>query len=63
MKKEYIIVEWTEKYGWCLFHLGGYDLQECEKLLQKLQEKHPNKQLKIEETISEENWWNQGGLD
>ena len=55
---EYIIAEYSDKYGWCLFRLAGYDLDIAKQILVKLQKEYSNKQLKIEAVNSAECWWN-----
>lgn len=63
MAKEYVINEWTKENGWCLFTLGGFDLERCKQKLAKVQSENPNTIFEIAVTNSENNWWNQGGLD
>ena len=57
-KKEYIIVEKTERNGWCLFRLAGYDQTKAEQQLTELTKQYPHKELKIEEIAKEDCWWN-----
>lgn len=56
-KREYIIVEKTERNGWCLFRLAGYDKAKAEQKLAELVKEYPHKELKIEEIVQEDCWW------
>ena len=58
IKKEYIIVEKTERNDWCLFRLAGYDKTKAEQKLAELVKQYPHKELKIEEIAKEDCWWN-----
>lgn len=64
MKKEYIITENTERYGFCLlFTLGKRTEEEANKALEKARLENPNKELRLEEVEEKDAWWNQGWLD
>jgi hypothetical protein len=55
---EYIVQEFTEKYGWCLFRLAGAKKEHAEQVLKKAQLENPDKQLRLEEVESKDCWWN-----
>lgn len=58
-KKEYIIVEKTERNGWCLFRLvAGKTEKEARKALVKAKQEYPHKELRLEVVPQEDCWWN-----
>jgi hypothetical protein len=56
---EYIITENTATYGWCLHRLGGKTRERAEQILAEEQAQYPDKELRIEECVSADCWWNQ----
>jgi len=57
METEFIIAELTKHNGWCCCALAGKTRERAEKVLQEVQKKHPEKQLRIEEVESASCWW------
>ena len=58
-RKEYIITENTENYGWCLFRLvAGNTEKEARKALVKAKQDYPHKELRLEQVQKEDCWWN-----
>ena len=55
---EYIIIENTEKYGWCLWRVCGKDYEWAQQVLRKEQEAHPDKEFRIETVNEDCCWWN-----
>ena len=55
---EYVILEKTEKHGWCLWKLCGTDKEWAEKVLAREQAEHPDKEFCIDEVESKDCWWN-----
>lgn len=59
---EYIIQEYTEKYGWCLYVLAGRNIDSANKRLEEMKAMNPGKQFRIKEVNNEDCWWNDPGL-
>lgn len=55
---DYIIQEYSEKYGWCLFKVCYGNKEFAEECLVKEQKAHPDKQLRLAEVKKEDAWWN-----
>lgn len=55
---EYIITEYTDRYGWCLWKVCGADKEWAENVLVKEQKAHPDKELRIETVYEKDCWWN-----
>ena len=56
---EYIVTVKTDKYGWCLHKVCGTDKDWAEKVMQREQAAHPDKEFRVEEVASEDCWWNE----
>ena len=56
--QEYIITEKTKNYGWCLWKVCGDDCEWAQKVLEKEQAEHPEKELRIEAVAKKDCWWN-----
>ena len=54
---EFVITEKTENYGWCLFCLASSDKEKSEKYLKELQQKYPDKELRVESVPKGKCWW------
>ena len=54
----YVIQEYDEKYGWCLFTVCRGNKEFAEQTLAELQKKHPDKQLRVAEVDAKDCWWN-----
>lgn len=61
--KQYIVVEYTEKYGWCLVCVCGANIELAKKALKEKQAMYPNKQFKINEIEEDQAWWLHDRLD
>lgn len=59
---EYIITEYTEQFGWCLFRLAGVNKERAERLLAEAQAENPDKQLRLDTVESKDCWWNDSFL-
>lgn len=60
---EYVIVEKTDKYGWCLWKVcGSDDRAHAERCLDREQSENPDKELRIEAISSKDCWWNDSFL-
>lgn len=55
---EYIIQEFSEKYGWCLFSVCKGDSDFANKCLEEARKQFPDKQLRVATVKSEDCWWN-----
>lgn len=54
----YVIQEFTEDYGWCLFTVCYGNREFAEESLLKWQKECPYKQLRVAEVSNEDCWWN-----
>lgn len=64
MKGEYILVSWSNAFGWCLECVcGNCDIKHLEKIMTQKEKDFPEKEFKFEFLPDEDCWWNKGELD
>lgn len=53
----YVVEEYTEKYGWCLYQVCHGDKDLAEKCLARCRAKHPNKEFRVDVVEDKDAWW------
>lgn len=53
----YVVEEYTEKYGWCLYQVCHGDKDFAYECLARCRAKHPDKEFRVDVVEDKDAWW------